>query len=200
MKTKIIKLLKIFLWISGVFALSICLYLGYVFSRFNQDIDDEIITEAAKEIKKSKQMDARVLSMYNRIYDNATENTSIKHAWKILLGKKIECPCYNATRMIPINRNKRKKLTENTYAIATRLETKVSQVDCLNFLFEKFDYLYGAIGIEEAARIYFNKPINELTDDELIGLIIMHENPSLFNPNRKKERFDKRVSEAKNKK
>lgn len=200
MKTKIIKLLKIFLWISGVFALSICLYLGYVFSKSNQDIDYEILNEVAKEIKKSKQLDARVLSMYDRVYDNASENTSIKHAWKMLWGKKIECPCYNATRRFPFHLNKRKKLTENSYAIATRLESKVSQVDCLNFLFEKFDYLYGAIGIEEAALVYFKKPMNELTDDELIGLIIMHENPSLFNPKRKKERFDKRVSEAKNKK
>jgi hypothetical protein len=200
MKTKIFKLLKIFLWISGVFALSICLYLGYVFSKFNQDIDYEILNEVAKEIKKSKQLDARVLSMYDRVYDGASKNSSIKHAWKKLWGKKIECPCYMVTTRLPIHMNKRKKFTENSYAIATRLETKVSQMDCLNFLFEKFDYLYDAIGIEEAARIYFKKPMNELTDDELIGLIVMHENPSLFNPKRKKERFDKRVNEAKNKK
>lgn len=198
MKTKIIKFLKIFLWFSSILVLSICLYLGYVFSKFNQDIDDEIITEATQEIRNANQLDARVLGMYDRIYDNATHNTSIKHAWKTLLGNKIECPCLNVTRNLTMNHNHRKTISLNAYTIATRLETKVSQVECLNFYLQKFDFLSGGKGIEEAAVVYFDKPISELNNDELIGLIIMQENPSLFNPKRKKERFDRKVSEVKN--
>jgi membrane peptidoglycan carboxypeptidase len=67
----------------------------------------------------------------------------------------------------------------------------------LNFIFEDFNYLYNNEGVDEASEFYFQKSVNELNDDELIGLIIMQKNPLLYNPKRFKDKFDQKVNEVK---
>ena len=46
----------------------------------------------------------------------------------------------------------------------------------------QFDYLYNAVGIENAAKVYFNKTAAELSITEAATLVGMCKNPSLYNP------------------
>ena len=46
----------------------------------------------------------------------------------------------------------------------------------------KFDFLNQAIGINTAARIYFNKDAKDLNVEESAMLVGMAKNPSFYNP------------------
>ena len=46
----------------------------------------------------------------------------------------------------------------------------------------QFDFLYNAVGIENAAKVYFNKKPKDLAKEEAAMLIGMCKNPSLYNP------------------
>ena len=46
----------------------------------------------------------------------------------------------------------------------------------------QFDFLYNAVGIENASKVYFNKKTKELSIEEAATLIGMCKNPSLYNP------------------
>ena len=48
----------------------------------------------------------------------------------------------------------------------------------------QFDFLYQAVGIHSASRIYFNTTPAELTLDQSAILVGMAKNPSLYNPRR----------------
>ena len=66
--------------------------------------------------------------------------------------------------------------------IATRLESIYTKEEIITMYLNQFDFLYNAVGIENAAKVYFNKkPIN-LSKNEAAMLVGMCKNPSLFNP------------------
>ena len=88
--------------------------------------------------------------------------------------------------------------------IATRLEKRFTKEEILTMYLNQFDFLYNAVGIENAAKIYFNKKPIDLTKSEAAMLVGMCKNPALYNPhmhevknyrqwlaNRKNESVDK---------
>jgi penicillin-binding protein 1A len=66
--------------------------------------------------------------------------------------------------------------------IATRLEKRFTKEEIITMYLNQFDFLYNAVGIENAARIYFNKTAKTVSKEEAAMLIGMCKNPSLFNP------------------
>ena len=66
--------------------------------------------------------------------------------------------------------------------IATRLEKRFSKEEIITMYLNQFDFLYNAVGIENAAKVYFNKKPKDLTKEEAAMLVGMCKNPSLFNP------------------
>lgn len=84
------------------------------------------------------------------------------------------------TRIGRIFQRINEKARENI--IATRLEKRFTKEEIITMYLNQFDFLYNAVGIENAAKVYFNKkPIN-LTKDEAALLVGLCKNPSLFNP------------------
>lgn len=65
------------------------------------------------------------------------------------------------------------------------IEDHTSQKECLNFIAEHFDFLYGNIGIETASQFYLEEKFEKLDDREMMTLIVMMENPSLYSPVRR---------------
>ncbi|MDR0421435.1 MAG: transglycosylase domain-containing protein [Proteiniphilum sp.] len=73
------------------------------------------------------------------------------------------------------------------WVIAAELERFYSKDEIINLYLNKVDFNYNAIGIESAARTYFNKTPGELNMEESAMLIGMLKNPSLYNPIRRPE-------------
>jgi len=74
------------------------------------------------------------------------------------------------------------------WVIAVQLEKYYTKEEIINFYLNKFDFLYNAVGIQSACRVYFNKSPKDISIEEAATLIGMCKNPSYFNPIRYPER------------
>lgn len=66
--------------------------------------------------------------------------------------------------------------------IATRLEQRFTKEEIITMYLNQFDFLYNAVGISNAAKVYFNKKPAQLNKEEAAMLVGMCKNPALFNP------------------
>ncbi|MDF9831645.1 transglycosylase domain-containing protein [Parabacteroides sp. PF5-6] len=74
------------------------------------------------------------------------------------------------------------------WVIAVQLERFYTKEEIINMYLNKFDFLYNAVGIQSAARVYFGKTPQTLKIEESATLIGMCKNPSYYNPVRQNER------------
>ena len=82
--------------------------------------------------------------------------------------------------------NKFKRIIQKAdeWVIAIRLEEQYTKEEIITMYLNKFDFLYNAIGIRSASRIYFGKEPIELKIEESAVLVAMLKNPRQYNPNR----------------
>lgn len=73
------------------------------------------------------------------------------------------------------------------WVIAVRLERNFTKEEIIAMYLNKFDFLNLAVGIESAARVYFDTTPNALNLQQSAMLIGMAKNPSLYNPIRRPE-------------
>lgn len=74
------------------------------------------------------------------------------------------------------------------WMIAVKLERFYSKDEILKMYLNQFDFLYNAVGIKSAAKVYYNKDARDLTIEEAAMLVGMVKNPAYFNPVRHPER------------
>ena len=85
------------------------------------------------------------------------------------------------------------------HIIAARLEQRYTKKEILTMYLNQFDYLYNAVGIENAATVYFNKKAAELSKTEAATLVGMCKNPGLYNPHSYQIRnYARRLASRKN--
>ncbi|WP_127845249.1 penicillin-binding protein 1A [Psychroflexus aestuariivivens] len=82
-----------------------------------------------------------------------------------------------------INRLKQKV---KEWVIAVRLEEQYTKEEIITMYLNKFDFLYQAVGIRSASRIYFSKEPEDLNIEESATLVAMLKNPILYNPIKEK--------------
>lgn len=78
------------------------------------------------------------------------------------------------------------------WMIAVKLERFYSKDEILKMYLNQFDFLYNAVGIKSAAKVYFNKDAKDLNIEEAACLVGMVKNPSFYNPVRHPERTRER--------
>ncbi len=78
-----------------------------------------------------------------------------------------------------------RKLRE--WVMAIKLERRYTKEEILTMYLNKFDFLYLAVGIKSAAKVYFSSSPDSLRIEEAAMLIGMCKNPSLYNPLRRPE-------------
>ena len=86
------------------------------------------------------------------------------------------------TRTVETNKVKRARDKLKEWIIAVELERLYTKDEILTMYLNRFDFLYNAIGIKSAAKIYFNKLPSELSKIEASILVAMAKNPRLYNP------------------
>jgi penicillin-binding protein 1A len=74
------------------------------------------------------------------------------------------------------------------WVIAVKLERYYTKEEIINLYLNKFDFLYNAVGIQSASRVYFDTTPKGLKTEEAAMLIGMCKNPSYYNPVRYNER------------
>lgn len=70
------------------------------------------------------------------------------------------------------------------WVIATRLERQYTKEEIITMYFNVYDFLYQAVGVNSAAKIYFNTTPDSLNLEQSAMLVGMLKNPILYNPRR----------------
>lgn len=78
------------------------------------------------------------------------------------------------------------------WVIAARLERQYTKEEIIAMYFNQFDFLYQAVGINSAAKIYFNTTPDSLDIQQSAILVGMAQNPSYYNPKRDSTRMKTR--------
>ncbi|MBN8567949.1 MAG: transglycosylase domain-containing protein [Flavobacteriales bacterium] len=183
MKKIAIKILKVLLFTFLIFLIIYQLLLSDLNPMFKRD-DFIAIKE---EINKSKKEDfKKLLSIYHKLYNSKSIKYIILNNSKLGLPKE-DCPCLDVARYYGANNSINFKIPFIKALFTLKLEKEFSQDDCLKLLLMKSDFLYGNIGIKEASKYFFNKELELLNERELIELVIMLENPILYDPIRNRE-------------
>ena len=152
--------------------------------KISKDNQEEIISI----IQSAPALPERFYYLYNKIYPGSLDYGQLHYFLNRNKGY-AECPCrlagYKFSTLYNIH------LTQLTFW----LEEKVSPKECLNYYAAHMDFSNQINGILQASNYYFDKNIRDLSDYELIELIIILENPTLYNKNRKSDRLNKRVND-----
>lgn len=78
------------------------------------------------------------------------------------------------------------------WIIAIRLERQYTKEEIITMYFNKYDFVYQAVGIRSAAKIYFNKEARDLNIEESAVLVGMLVNAAYYNPMRRPELVEQR--------
>ena len=78
------------------------------------------------------------------------------------------------------------------WVIAIKLERYYTKEEIITMYLNYFDFLHNAVGIKNAANVYFGKDPNKLSLDEAATLVGLCKNPSFFNPVRYPDRCRER--------
>lgn len=78
------------------------------------------------------------------------------------------------------------------WIIAVRLERQYTKEEIITMYFNKYDFVYQAVGIRSAAKIYFNKEAKDLNIEESAVLVGMLVNAAYYNPVRRPELVEQR--------
>lgn len=84
----------------------------------------------------------------------------------------------------------KQKLQE--WILAVELEKRYTKDEIIVMYYNKFDFIYNAVGIKSACNVYFNKSPKDLNIEEAAVLVGMAKNPSLYNPKKFPENALKR--------
>ena len=82
------------------------------------------------------------------------------------------------------------------YIIAIRLERQYTKEEIITMYFNKYDFIYQAVGIRSASKIYFNKEAKDLKLEESAVLVAMLKNSALYNPVRRPELVEQRRNQV----
>ena len=69
---------------------------------------------------------------------------------------------------------------------AVKLERSYTKQEIITMYFNQVDFLYKAVGIKSAAKVYFNTSPDSLKVEEAALLVGMAKNPTIYNPLREK--------------
>lgn len=190
--------------------LSILLISSFVFYRFTANkwkyfYSEQQIKNIINEIKSAPELPLTFYSIYKKVYPNRLEDNLNTFLIKNLSSNNefLTPLSLRAVRLLGPNKKTKGYRTidflQYFASVTWRIEEKTNQKECLNWYVTKYDFLNTQIGIRNASEFYFNKELQDLNENEILGLIVMLENSSRYNPKtradfynrRKKELYDK---------
>lgn len=152
-------------------------------------INEEDAKEYVDEIKSAPYLPGRYYEIYEQMYpESLTKHNHFRYLLDRVFGSKnnLDCECNKVASNTPYYGFKR-------ILFVSYLEKKLSPKECLNYYVKTTDYFNGCKGASRASEFYFKKSIMGLNDEELIRLILMTENPALYNPKRERVQTEEKV-------
>ena len=171
--------------------LTFILIIGCFYIYLTNSIDSVMSKERQEiifaEINKSEELPNSFYIQYEKINPNGFSRSYTESLLSRFSDKLKHCACEeiyahpgyfdNYNRLAP-------------HIFFYEVNKKIDSKKCLDYVLQNADFTHHIKGVKFASRKYFNKEINELNENEVLDLLIIHENPSLYY--RSKERLIKR--------
>jgi len=193
----------LFIAILGVIILLTSKLLSYKYG-WKKHFNETNIIEFAESINNSESLPDNFILVYDRIFPKKRTTKLSKTLFysipmQMLSGKYREnlySPTFDLSRQFYyelVNSKSRKCYHDCFVFLSFALNKYTTPEKCFDFIANNSDFLYNQIGISQASNFYFKKEIMDLSDKEIVGLILMLQNPALYNPRRYPERYRMRV-------
>lgn len=173
------RIIKYVLILTVISCIGVFLFLQYLKSDLNASIDETAIEDLAHQITNAESFPDSFYRLYDSLERVSNTNKFILNKLFTSELRQKSCPCLQVAQYHSTIRGKN-RLLGNEYVLSWKLEKKVSQTACLNYLLSYTDFTRGNIGIRNAALFYYNQPLNDLTIQQQANLIKMMKNPSLY--------------------
>lgn len=79
------------------------------------------------------------------------------------------------------------------FSIANQLDNRLTREQCIYAYLSKIYFNHFSDGVDSAATVYYHKPLKQLNERECLELVIMSENPSLYDKWQNQELIDTEV-------
>jgi hypothetical protein len=186
---------KIFKYIIGTFVL---LYLSldiYIYYKYNDSDTAKVLTWTTR-IYSSIPADSipdNIINAYGKVFSNSFTNKIYPDAiWWFLIAQRQRQTYVQLDLAYDIGHCNTVKLI----SIANQLDNRLTQKQCVFAYLSRFDFLNNARGIKKAAKLHYNKNIQDLNERECLELVIMTKNPSLFDKYRNQDKLDVEVNKV----
>lgn len=163
--------------------IDIFIWTTYSAHSFRKQID-----KIAVEVKELPVIPERLTMAYEKIYAGAISNKITPDYFWINNAKSyMHYPqCFVAAQIQPGNRF-------HVFLLANAIEEKLSNEQCLAYMIHKFDFMLNAVGIQKAAKIYYSKTVDQLSEMECLELVAMMKNPIVYNKKKHPEKLLQRL-------
>jgi hypothetical protein len=149
---------------------------AYIHSDYNPIFNSTAFISLKQSIKSAK---SENLSSMDSLYFEIHQSDERK-----------ACPCNIITNSVDPFRH---QVFSKNKLYAAKLKKTFSTNDCLKQLLLNGEFLHNIVGVKKASKYYFLKPIEKLNEKEKITLLVMLQNPALYNPERRTELIERKV-------
>lgn len=195
---KFLNVLKKIILYSAIFFIVVCFsFYLYIENGAKIYFPEKERTELIQQIKSAPQLPENFVNFYSVVYPNNIKYTTwsyLKRQFLSIFPSRDEnCLYFQVAKnfcfpqKIYHVKNLFKPIMFSAY-----IEDYVSQKECLNYQFLKFDFLQNRIGLEAVSQDLFKKPLKNLQPIELAEIIALSENPIRNNRYRNPERTQQR--------
>jgi hypothetical protein len=188
---KKVSFVLILILLLGIFGfVSARIWLGY---RFNSKISYLRYKEFFEDIRNAESMPKELYDAYSRVHpydqNTSTNELLLKTALRLFNDKFTEtnCPC------VEVNHPFVTRFLDRL-AVGIQLDKDAGTIKCLDYYLAHFDFLYGQIGIRNASKFYYKKPLESLEENELIELCIMTIS-AYYNKEKNPDKLKEKLSE-----
>lgn len=159
--------------------ISVFLYFNF---KYDQYVDIDLFENIISEVKSAEDLPDLFYEEYEKEFP---ENLNRNFIQSIFRNQNSESRKLT-DNIYPflINKPNRREYHINTLITIHKIEKQTNQKQCLNWRAKNFDFLYGANGINVASQTYYEKELDELSQEEMRTLVKMLENPMVHNPMR----------------
>jgi hypothetical protein len=120
------------------------------------------------------------LDVYEKVYPGALTSSMAGYVFKEGIGTTdFEYPARDAA--ITYCMHKANGSFLNIALMAFLIEDYATPQQCLQFNLAHFNFMHNNVGAGAVAQYYFKKPLKGLTDDEVLEILVMYQNPTLYN-------------------
>jgi hypothetical protein len=166
--------------------------------RIDNVIDKETYDYLVEKIKTSEDLPDRFYKIYGQVTGYDEKSTTNKYLFYLLVRDRrmfsyscpCPCPCIHVGYHIVYN-------PIDKWTLGFVLDRDVLPKKCLDFYLSKFDFLHDIEGIRNASQFYYQKDLEQLSDDEMFELSVMTINPSYYNKIRRPEELKEKVEKIK---